>query len=161
MNVYNSPSLSQDLNIHTLGENWWLLHQERDILWGQDCNTMSFYQKDVETMATAVIIKCVTLKVGKGLLHFVLYLLFASWPPSWIAFNRALFLSFCSVNYYCQLRPETDFDSENWFVPYISNPSWFPSVINRMSCDQFVVMSTSGLNYHWYAIEMSTRQTDD
>jgi len=36
---------------------------------------MSFCQKDVETVATAVIIKCVTLKVGKGLLHFVVYLL--------------------------------------------------------------------------------------
>ena len=36
---------------------------------------MSFYQKDVETVTTAVIIKCITPKVGTGLLHFVLYLL--------------------------------------------------------------------------------------
>jgi hypothetical protein len=73
--MYNSPSLSVSLNLCILGKNLWLLHQERDIFWRQDCNTLSFCQKDVETVATAVVIKCVTLEVGKGLLHFVLYLL--------------------------------------------------------------------------------------
>jgi len=42
---------------------------------------MSFCQKDKETVATAVIIKCVTLKVSKGVLHFVC-LIFASLSPS-------------------------------------------------------------------------------